>query len=74
MRAAHSLKHARWGKPVVLWLALWSWGVAFKVVAQTLEPSLRLAPMASPREGTSGSANVLRSGGFGLAFGAPFSG
>lgn len=38
------------------------------------EPSLRLSPTASPLENSSGPGDGLRSGGFGLAFGAPFSG
>ena len=68
------LKQVKRVRLLAWWLALWCWGQGFKVVAQTLEPSLRLSPTASPLESSSGSGDVLRSGGFGLAFGAPFSG
>jgi len=56
------------------WLALCGLIGACPVIAQTLEPSLRLSPASVPREGPLVSDDVLRSGGFGLAFGAPYSG
>ena len=54
-------------------------GIACGALAQTLEPSLRLSPNTSVREASptpKGVTSALNSagGGFGMAFGAPFSG
>lgn len=54
-------------------------GIACGALAQTLEPSLRLSPNTSVREASptpKGVTSALSSagGGFGMAFGAPFSG
>jgi len=66
--------HASWRKRVARRLAHWSVCLTCSVHAQTLEPSLRLSPDKLPREGVMVSGEAVRRGGFGLLFGAPFSG